>query len=220
MREGSPRRWEGPLIFLLVVLLVSVTACHAQDNKETKVPPFIANGSLDEDLFTLLKQDTGSARDILRPTQAIPRLKPFPTVTAQENWSADTVVAGGEDNGAGNVISRDNPDNTSIDDNKWHDTIAHPDTVYKCNYCSSVRRGTGSHRSWTLDRSCSPVRSPPFGWYRLHFPLAGQHPWPGPPARGMVGTLLPCACRVSCHSRNRFCRRGTGNLFPPPGRSG
>jgi len=90
MREGSPRRWEGPLIFLLVVLLVSVTACHAQDNKETKVPPFIANGSLDEDLFTLLKQDTGSARDILRPTQAIPRLKPFPTVTAPKKIGVPT----------------------------------------------------------------------------------------------------------------------------------
>jgi len=83
MREGSPRRWEGLLILLALVLLVSVTACQAQDNKVINIPSFIANGSLDEDLFAFLKQDTGSARDLLQQTQAMPRLKPFPTVTAQ-----------------------------------------------------------------------------------------------------------------------------------------
>jgi len=82
MREGSPRSWEGLLILLALVLLVSVTACQAQDNKVINIPSFIANGSLDEDLFAFLKQDTGSARDLLQQTQAMPRLKPFPTVTA------------------------------------------------------------------------------------------------------------------------------------------
>jgi len=221
MSEGRPPPWKGHIILLALVLLVSVTACHAQENKETGIPSFIANGSLDEDLFKLLKQGTGSARDILRPTQAMPRITPFPTVTAPKSVRVPTQsLPAVKDNDAGNASSRDNPDNTSIDDNNWHYTIAHHGTVYKPNECNNVRRGTGAHRAGNLDRSCSPVRNPPFSWYRLHCPPAGQFPCPRPLARGMVGALLPCARRVSCHSRNRFCSRGRGHPFPSPGGGG
>jgi hypothetical protein len=81
MREGIPSFSRFAAIFLALVL-VSVAACDAQDNQEVKIPQFVMNKSIKEDLFALLKQGADSARDILRPTITMPQVTPFPTMTS------------------------------------------------------------------------------------------------------------------------------------------
>lgn len=81
MSEGSSSFLRFTLI-VFVLVLVSAGACHADNNKDIKIPQSLTNKSIKEDLFAFLKQGAESAQSILRPTMTMPQITPFPTVTA------------------------------------------------------------------------------------------------------------------------------------------
>lgn len=98
MSEGIPSFPRFTFI-VLAAILVSVAACHAEDNQEIKISQLPTNKLIKEDLFAFLKQGAESARDILRPTMTMPQITPFPTVTAPGKSAIPTRPRTGQQTG-------------------------------------------------------------------------------------------------------------------------